>query len=139
MDSKISAFAVASTLASTSLIPIVESGVNKVITAGVFSSNLPNIGNKGVTKNIVTQVSTQTISLLNTVYVLPSSGTPYILPNGVDGQEIKLISNTSNSILPTSALNISSISMNVGSSITLIFIGSLSKWVPLSVYNCILA
>lgn len=139
MDSKISEFAVASTLLATSLIPVVETGVNKVITAGVFSSNLPNIGNKGITKNVVTPVSVQTIPLLNTVYHLASAGTPYILPNGTDGQEIKLISSTTNSILPTSALNIASISMNVGSSITLIFVGSLSKWVPLSVYNCTLA
>lgn len=139
MDSKISEFAVASTLTSTALIPIVDAGVNKIITGGVFSSNLPNFGNKGITKNVITLVSVQTIPLLSTVYVLPSSGTPYILPNGVDGQEIKLISSTSNSILPTSALNISSISMNVGSSITLIFVGTLLKWVPLSVYNCTLA
>jgi hypothetical protein len=139
MDAKISEFAVASTLSAAALIPIVDAGTNKVITSGVFATNLPNIGNKGITKNVVLQVSTQTIPLLNTVCYLSGAGTPYILPNGVDGQEIKIISGTSNSILPTAALNIASISMNVGSSITLIFVGSITKWVPLSVYNCTLA
>lgn len=138
MDSKISQFPAVTTVLPTDILPIVSGGSNKTITAGVFSTNLPNIGNTGITKNLPFQVSVQTIPLVKSLYILPVSSTSFILPNGVDGQEIKIISDTANTILPVGLINKTSISMGAGSSIYLVYIGSSNKWYPLSIFNCTL-
>lgn len=135
MDSKISAFPVASTLSAAALIPMVVGGVNQVITIGVLSQNLPNVGNKGITKNVVTASDTTNIPLTTTLVVIPASVTPYVLPNGVGGQELKIVSTGASTVNITSSL-VSTISMVSDSSVTLVFIAT--RWVPLSYHNCTL-
>jgi hypothetical protein len=135
MDRKQSEYPVVTTLGSAALIPVIESG-NKNITFGVLSLNLPNVGNKGITKNVVTASTTENIPLTATLIVIPASVTPYVLPNGTDGQEIKIISTGVATITPTTSL-VTSISMGADSSITLLFVTT--RWVPLSHHNCTLS
>lgn len=123
MDQKISEFGSATTLAATDLIPIISSATNKIITAGVFSLNLPNLGNKGITKNTPLIASGDVIAITGTLVLLPSLMSAYTLPNGSDGQEITLVSPSENSVnfnTPTST-----ITMGIDSVVTLVF---LSKW-----------
>lgn len=136
MDSKISAFPVSAAPLAADLVPIVSGGVNKIVTLGVLSTNLPNLGNKGITKNVVTAFVGNIIPLTGTLFVLAPSGTTYTLPNGTDGQEVKLVSNGAITVTPTSSL-VAYIVMGIGSSITLVYIAS--KWVPLGYHNCTLA
>jgi hypothetical protein len=73
MDSKISDFPVATGTSVADLIPIISGGLNKTVTVGIFSLNLPNLGNKGISKNIVTPVSSGTvIPLTNTIKAKPN-------------------------------------------------------------------
>lgn len=134
MDRKQSDYPVITSIGSTALIPVIENG-NKNITIGVLSLNLPNVGNKGITKNVVTASATVNIPLTSTLVVIPTSVTPYVLPNGVDGQEIKIVSTGVATVAPTSSV-VASIAMSVDSSVTLVFIST--RWVPLSYHNCTL-
>lgn len=133
MDSKISAFPVASTLTATDLFPIVNSGVNKVVTAGVMFSNIPNIGNIGITKSLPATPVTLNIVLTSTLYKLPVNASPYVLPNGVEGQQVILTSITTNSIT-LNAFNMTSITFGTGSSVSLVFVSG--AWMVTSSYNC---
>lgn len=139
MDKKISELAIANTIIGGDLIPIVTGGVNKSVSAGVFTMNQPNIGNKGITKNAPIQaVSGTPIALTSTLVVLPATGTPYSLPNGVDGQEITLVSAGVCTVVPISSL-ITNIILNAGSTITLVYLeGTINKWVPKSYHNATL-
>lgn len=134
MDSKISEFPVASIVPVGALMPIVVSGANQVVTAGVFSLNLPNLGNKGITKNVVTTATVAAIPFTTTLVVLPVAVTPsFTLANGGDGQEIKLIAFDAVTVTPNSS-TVASIQMGNNSSVTLVFVST--KWVPLSNHNC---
>lgn len=135
MDKKISEFPVAVGVTVTTIIPVVVDGINKGLTVGVLALNMPNLGNKGITKNTIIQATGAIIPLTCTVVSLPLSANPYTLPNGSDGQEITIVS------LANITVNISSgysntVSMNVGSAVTLIFLLSVSKWVVKSFNNC---
>jgi hypothetical protein len=134
MDKKISEFVAASTLLGNDIIPIVSAGVNKSISAGLFGMNLPNFGNKGISKNVVTPVMTNTIPVSVTLCVIPTNLLPYTIPNGVDGQEITIISTGNNSITLSNGY-ISVINMVAGSSLTLTFITSIGKWIPKSYHG----
>ena len=135
MDKKISQFSVATDVLATDLIPIVSGGINKSVAAGLFSLNLPNIGNKGITKNVVTPiVAGLVIPLTKTLVTLPTALTDYTLGAGTPGQEITLVSLAANvKVVPSSALFLS-VSMGNGSSLTLIFVGN--SWIPKSYHNC---
>lgn len=136
-DKKISEMLVATTLLATDLIPIVTGGVNKSVTGGVLSLNLPNIGNKGITKNIVVSSTTNTIPVTASLVTLPVSVTPYTLPAGTDGQEITIISLGVNTV--TTAFGyVTSIGLITGSSITLVYLQSISKWIPKGYHNATL-
>lgn len=113
------------------LIPIVVNNVNQVVTAGVFSLNLPNLGNKGITKNAVVVATVAAIPLTASLVVLAVEVTPsFTLAVGTAGQEIKLVA-----IAPvTVTAQLLSISMGTKSSITLVFVSG--EWVPLSQHNC---
>lgn len=137
MDSKISAFPVSTAVLPLDIIPVVTGGFNKRVTVDFLASNLPNLGNNGISKNAVVSASAAIIPLVNTVVTLPTLVAPYTLPNGSGGQEIVLVSLGVNVVVPTSSL-VTSISMVNGSSISLVFIGSISKWVPKSYHNCTL-
>jgi hypothetical protein len=122
-DSKISELPVATTVAVTDILPIVSSGATKSITVGTLSLNLPNIGNKGITKNVVTPVTVQAIPLTYTIVTIPESLLPYTLANGTTGQELVIISEGTNTVDATTI----SIDMVTDSVVTLIFTGT--KWV----------
>ena len=92
MDSKISQFPMALVVPVGALMPIVVNGVNQIVTTGVFSLNLSNLGNKGITKNAVVVATVATIPLTASLVVLPVSVTPsFTLAVGSAGQEIKLV------------------------------------------------
>lgn len=131
MDSKISQFPIASTVPAGALLPIVVAGVNQIVTAGVFSLNLPNLGNKGITKNAVVVATVAAIPVTASLVVLPVDVTPsFTLAAGTAGQEIKLVA-----ISPvTVTTQLLSISMGIKSSITLVFASG--EWIPLSQHNC---
>jgi hypothetical protein len=138
MDAKLSSFPLASTLLSTDVIPVITSGANKTITGGVLSLNLPNIGNRGITKNAVLEASVISLPLTSTLISLPELIQPYTLGNGTDGQEIMIVSKGVN-VVNIASGTISSATMMLGSTISLVFIGSLSKWVVKGTHNSILA
>jgi hypothetical protein len=135
MDTKISEFPTASTAVVSDILPIVSGGVNKGLSVGVLALNMPNLGNKGITKNVITQAMAATIPLTNTVIELPLRLNPYTLTNGASGQEVTLVSLDTNTVSVVSGW-LSTILMSAGSSITLLFIGDTSKWVVKSYHNC---
>jgi hypothetical protein len=132
MDKKISDFDNASTLNGGDFIPIVSGSNNKKITAGVFSLNMPNIGNKGITKNAVTIPLTQVIPTTSSLISLTDVPTTYSLLAGGDGQEITIVSMGNNTILSTSSY-VMSIDMVAGSTVTLVYV---LKWAVKSSFNC---
>jgi hypothetical protein len=134
VDQKISQLASASTLAATDLIPIVASGTNQKITAGVFCLNQPNIGNSGITKNVPLVPSGAALQLTGTLVSITIAAA-YTLGAGLQGQEV-LIVNTS----PASAsvaFNVSTATLSSKGSIGLVYIGS--EWFIKSSYNCVIA
>lgn len=125
MDAKISALPTSTTPSVTDIIPIASAGVTKGLTVGSLAMNLPNLGNKGITKNAVTTASSSAIPLTGTIILLPESMLPYTLANGVSGQEIVLVSagpntvNISSGYVPTLVLTTDTVA-------TLLFVGT--KW-----------
>lgn len=135
MDSKISAFPVATTVAGTDIIPIVSVGINKIVSVGVMSLNMPNLGNKGITKNTVIPVTGTIIPLTGTLVSLVANVLPYGLANGSEGQELTIVSAGVNTLNPTSA-TFTSVSMLNNSIIELVYV--LGKWQPKGAHNCII-
>lgn len=135
MDAKISEFPTTATLSVADIIPIVANGDNKSITVGAFALNLPNLGNKGITKNAVVTVTGGAIPLTGTVVSLLSSPTPYSLSSGSGGQTIILIASGDLTVQPEAFGN-QKIGMTRASSVTLMFITSIGQWVCLSQINC---
>lgn len=131
MDSKISEFPVAATVAATAIIPVVVDGVNKSLSVGILSLNLPNFGNKGITKNVVIQASGAAIPLTGTLVTLPVLGVSYTLQNGSDGQEITLVSLGNNVVVVGSV----QINMSNESVVTLLYLNTLSKWIITSEFG----
>lgn len=120
-DKKISEFPVASTVLATDVLPIVSAGANKGITAGVFALNLPNFGNKGITKNTPVAPSTAAIPLTATVVKLPIGAT-YTLAAGQDGQELLIVALSVGSTVTTTGSTFASASFTNGGLLQLIFI-----------------
>lgn len=137
MDAKFSDFTTAQTIGVADFFPIVRNGQNQTITAGTLFQNIPNIGNKGITKNAIVSVagSNTTIPLTGSLINLAISQSGYTVPNGSDGQEIVLVSAGANSIYFTSAF-VTTVRMGVGSSLTVVYLSNLAKWVIKSQYNC---
>ena len=136
MDSKFSDFPKAQSIGVTDFFPIVKDGDNQTITAGALFLNLPNLGNKGITKNAVVVASSASVPLTATLVVLPALQGFYTVPNGSEGQEITLLSADINSLYFSSAFN-ANVQMGVGSSLTVVFTSSIGKWIPKSHHNCI--
>lgn len=132
MDKKISEFGVATTVSAADLIPIVSSGINKSVTAGVLSLNQPNLGNKGITKNTVVVQTVAALPLTSTVILVDNLA--YTLATGSDGQTITLISSGSCSL--TCSAYFTSVSLVQSSTLTLIYSSVLTKWVVQSSHNC---
>jgi len=124
MDSKISELPVSSTLLGADILPVVSAGATKSITAGVFSLNLPNLGNKGITKNVVTTISSDPFPVTGTLVVLQENILSYSIPAGTPGQEITIVSSSVNSIDINTGTIINLIQDSV---ITLLYIGT--KWI----------
>lgn len=117
MDKKISQFAIANSIVAGDLIPIVDSTVaqdavkNKSITVGLFASNLPNVGNKGISKDLPVVATPGTLVLTSTIYKLSTGA--YTLPAGVDGQTITLVATAACTVSTTnSTFSIASFSIN---------------------------
>ena len=137
-DKKISELVVASNVLAADLIPIVSGGLNKSISAGILALNLPNLGNKGITKNNVVAAISNVIPLTVSLITLPPSGAPYTLGVGSDGQELTIVSSGANTVSPIAAA-FATILMSSSSSVTLIYINSMSKWIVKSFYDCTFA
>lgn len=107
MDKKITQFPVAATIVATDLIPIVDSTtndtalMNKVITAGVLSLNMPNVGNKGISKDLPVSVTPGAIPLTASVYKLSAGA--YTLAAGTDGQTITLVASAGCTVAVTAS------------------------------------
>lgn len=135
MDSKFSDFPKAQSIGVTDFFPIVKDGDNQTITAGLLFLNLPNLGNKGITKNAVVVASGASVPLTGTVVVLEPSEAPYSLVDGSNGQTIIIVGAGDLTIHPQSFGN-QVIGMNAASTITLMFVSALGQWVCLSNINC---
>lgn len=96
MDQKISQFPIATDILAPDYIAILQGGLNKIITAGVLALNLPNFGNKGITRNTPIVASVPAIPLTATIVVLPVAVPAYTLAAGTNGQEITLVSRGTN-------------------------------------------
>lgn len=123
MDKKISDCDSATVLSVTDLFPIVSSGINKKITAGVLFLNIPNIGNSGITKNVPYTQTAAAIDITKTV-CLVSSGI-YTIAAGSNGQEIKIISTGNCSLI----LDTKTAVFSAESALSLIYSTALSKWI----------
>jgi hypothetical protein len=134
VDQKFSDMGVSPTIKAADLIPIVTDGNNKVVTAGVFSLNLPNFGNSGITKNAPVSPTGAAISLLNTLVAIGVPST-YTLASGLQGQEIVIVNKT----VQTTTLVFSGQTATILSkgSISLIFVDT--EWYVKSLYNCTVA
>ena len=135
MDQKISDFATVSTIFASDILPIVSVGENKSISVGLLSLNLPNIGNKGITKNTVVSPQGASIPLTGTLVKLVGNQTPYTLPSGSDGQEIVLVA-LGTLTVESNASYFQSVNMHESSSLSLIFVLAAGKWIIKSSHNC---
>jgi len=127
-DKKISELLVATTALGADLIPVVTGGVNKSLSVGILSLNLPNIGNKGITKNAPVSVTVAAIPLTASVVVLATPDLQYTLGTGADGQEVTLVTSGTNVVVPIASY-FTSLQMTSGASVTMIYFTLLSKWV----------
>jgi len=127
-DKKISELLVATTALGIDLIPIVSGGVNKSLTVGILSLNLPNVGNKGITKNLPVVAALVAIPLTSSIVVLSTPDLQYTLGAGVDGQEVTLVTSGTNVVVPIASY-FTSLQMVPGGSVTLLYLTSLSKWI----------
>lgn len=131
MDSKFSDFPKSQSIGVTDFFPIVKDGDNQTITAGALFLNLPNFGNKGITKNAVVVASGASVPLTGSLVVLPPSESSFDVPAGSDGQEITFISLGSNYINYNSEI----IEMQNGSTMTMVYLTIASKWFITSYYD----
>lgn len=137
MDNKLSGYAlVTSALSPTTKIVIIQDG-NKLLDVGYLALNLPNFGNKGITKNVPVTASAIAIPLTSTNVKLPANIVPYTLANGTEGQEITLIA-LGDVVVTPDALGYSNIEMSVGDTVTLLFVDSTIKWTVKNNFNCII-
>jgi hypothetical protein len=120
MDQKISQFPVATDILAPDYISILQSGLNKIITAGVFALNLPNFGNKGITKNNPVVASIAAIPLTSTIVVLPVAVPAYTLAAGTNGQEVTLVSRGANVVTLTGG-TWTSATLTTNSTITVLY------------------
>ena len=88
MDRKISQFPANTTVLATDLIPIVSGGLNASVTAGIFSLNQPNVGNRGLSKDVAVTAAPGALALTSTVFKLAGA---YTVGAGADGQYIELV------------------------------------------------
>lgn len=132
MDSRISDLPVSADVLASDIIPIASGTSTKRLTVGILAQNLPNFGNKGITKNTVTSASSTLIPLNVTLVLLPTSLVPYTLNNGVAGQEIVLVSSGDN-VVNIGSGSVSTLTLIENSVYTLIFTGT--KWVVKSSIN----
>lgn len=127
MDKKISEFAAATGLNAVDLIPIVSAGGNKSITAGMFAANLPNVGNKGTTKNTVVSATVASIMVsASTLVRLTLSA--HILQDGGDGQQVKLFSTIPSTLTFATPGIYTQISFIANGFVTLRFVGGVG-WI----------
>ena len=137
MDAKFSDFPAAQTIGVADFIPIVRGGQNQTITAGTLFLNIPNLGNKGISKNVVVSVAgtNSTIPLTGSLINIGVSQTGFTVPNGSDGQELVIISASANTLYFTSAF-VTTVLMGIGSSLTVVYLAAFSKWIIKSQHNC---
>lgn len=128
MDSKVSDLTPATIVLATDVIPLASVGstISYKLSIGVLTLNMPNFGNKGITKNVITSASSIAIPLVGTIITLPETLVPYTLANGTAGQELVLISLGTN-IVNIASGSVPSLNLVLDSVVTLIFIGT--KWV----------
>ena len=127
-DKKISELLVATGALGADLIPVVSGGVNKSLSVGILSLNLPNVGNKGITKNLPVSSTVAAIPLTSSIVVLSTPDLQYTLGTGVDGQEVTLVTSGTNVVIPIASY-FTSLQMTPGSSVSLVYITLLSKWI----------
>ncbi len=120
MDKKISELSAVSTILATDLIPIVTDSDNKTVTAGTFALNLPNFGNKGLSKNLVGAPVGASIPLTQSLIKLSTVGA-YTLAAGSDGQDITIVSSASVTVSVTGS-GFATATMGNRSTLTLVFI-----------------
>ena len=130
MDSKISQFPVASNVLPGDFIPIVRNGANFIVTAGVYSLNQPNHGNKGITKNAPVTVTTAVIPLTGTLIILSGVLASYTLPAGSEGQTLTIVSKVGTTL----TVDVSLVTFINGSSLSLVFAGG--RWCITSAFKC---
>lgn len=123
-DKKVSELVSATGVDASDLLLVASGGVSKKLTVGMLASNLPNVGNKGITKNVPVSTLVTDVPLTSTVVKL--SLTSHTLAAGNEGQEITLIGSGNNVVSLTGA-GVSTITMPAdGSTCTLVF--SSAKW-----------
>jgi hypothetical protein len=121
MDQKISQLPAASDALATDVIPVVSNGANQKMTIGVLSLNLPNFGNKGITKNTSVSPVDTTLPLSNSLIEI-NIATNYSIANGASGQEITIV----NRAATQSTINYGSGVATISASgvLTILFLGS---------------
>lgn len=130
MDSKLSEYPEATNISSTDKFPIISANANKIVSAGVLFQNIPNIGNKGITKNVVTSPTSVVLPLTGTLINLPFSALPYTLGSGVSGQCLVIVSNGINTL----QFGSKTATFPVDGSITLHYITN--KWIVTANIGC---
>lgn len=130
MDSKLSTFPEVTEVGIFDKIPLLASGTNKLVTVGFLTQNMPNIGNKGITKNAITLPTSVALPLTGTLINLPYSALPYTMGAGVPGQCVVIVSNGINTLQVSGK----TMTFPVDGSVTLYYIST--KWVVTANVGC---
>lgn len=127
MDKKISAMPVATSVGATDLIPIVQGGVNKVVTAGSLTSSSSNLTTAGILK-LEPFVQVDDNSVINTTKSFVVITGTHVLPNGTDGQ-IMIFSTETGATLD---FNASTFVFSPSATMMVIYSTAIGQWLIIS-------
>lgn len=132
MDTKASQFPILNYIEPEDRVFIITAdGKNRLITAINLSSGINKM-------NVIGEVAGTVISLDSVSVLLMTPFIPHTLQNGSDGQEITLIGGVDDVVVDFDTSYITKAYLNLSSTITLIYVSALSKWVVKSHHNATL-
>jgi hypothetical protein len=129
MDKKISEFVIVTVLDGTELVPLAKAPANQVISTLNLSKAVATLS-RVISAPIGTVIPVTALNVL-----IPVSIPAYTLGAGTNGQEITILSDTVNVV----TFSTGTATFSASGSITLMYVVSLTKWIPLSTVNVVLS
>lgn len=131
MDGKVTEFTQLTNILPTDILYLIRSSTDNFVTLNTLASNLPNIGNSGTTRNAVGIATGAVLPVTGSLVYLPILVSSYSVPSGLAGQELTLVSAGANTVVFSGT----TATMVAKSTVTLVYIPSISSWVVKSFYN----